>query len=126
MHGLMFSRNTKTSLHKTGNGTLVTDGPANIPGALYIDQGTVQGSENSGSWHMNADTVVINAGSLIDPDNIYSYSSNSTIVVVPEGAKGSWTLDSRCNYMGQLLGKGDLTINVTSVRSEIQGNWSKF
>ena len=114
----------KSALHKTGIGTLAIGGTAKI-GALYIDQGRVQGSEK-GNVHQYPDTVVINGGTLKDPDDIYSYSSNSTTIVVPEGAKGTWTLDARCDYKGKLLGKGELTVNVTSVRSNMTGDWSQF
>jgi len=113
----------KAALHKTGGGTLSGIGSF---GAVYIDQGTVLGTESSSWWHIYPDTVVIRSGSLKDPDDIYSYSNNQAIIVVPEGAKASWTLDSRCNYTGKLLGKGDLTVNVTSVRCNMEGDWSQF
>ena len=114
----------KTVLHKSGSGTLVLGGTARF-GAVYIDKGRVQGSEIS-DRHQYPDTVVIVNGSLKDPDNIYSYSSNSTTIVVPEGAKASWALDSRCDYTGKLTGAGELTVNVTSVRCNMQGDWSQF
>ncbi len=114
----------KSALHKTGIGILAIGGTAKI-GALYIDKGTVQGSE-TGDVHQYPDTVVINGGTLKDPDDIYSYSKNSTTIVVPEGVKGTWTLDGRCDYRGKLLGAGELTVNVTSVRSNMTGDWSQF
>ena len=61
-----------------------------------------------------------------DPDNIYSYSTNNANVEVPEDAKATWTLDSRCDYKGRLTGSGTLTVNVTSVRCNMQGDWSQF
>ena len=114
----------KVALHKTGTGALAIGGTAKF-GALYIDQGRVQGGERS-DVHQYPDTVVIVNGTLKDPDNIYSYSSNSTTVVVPEEAKATWTLDSRCDYKGKLLGSGELTVNVTSVRCNMTGDWSQF
>ena len=125
-NGAISSVGGKQTLHKTGNGTLAIGASAKYSGALYIDQGTVNGCENGNSVHQYPDTVVINGGVLKDPDNIYSYSSNSTTVFVPEGAKGTWTLDSRCDYKGKLLGKGELTVNVTSVRCNMTGDWSQF
>ncbi len=115
----------KQRLTKTGSGTLVLGGSARY-GALYVNQGVVKGGENGSSVHQYADTVVINGGTLRDPDNIYSYSSNKALIVVPEGAKGIWTLDSRCDYTGKLIGGGELTVNVTSVRCTMKGDWSQF
>ena len=118
------TQNEKAALHKTGTGRLQIDGPARFS-ALYLDQGSVQGGE-SDNKHLYPDTVVINGGSLKDPDNIYSYSTNNTTIVVPEGKKGSWVLDSRCDYKGRLLGKGEISVVVTSVRCNMQGDWSNF
>ena len=53
-------------------------------------------------------------------------SSNSAHVVVPEDAKATWTLDARCDYKGKLTGQGELTVRVTSVRCNMQGDWSGF
>ena len=116
---------SKHRLTKSGGGT-ITLGGAQRYGALYVNGGTVNGSESSGSTHQYPDSVVLNAGTLKDPDNIYSYSSNSTTVVVPEGKTATWQLDGRCDYKGKLVGKGNLTVNVTSVRSSMQGDWSQF
>ena len=118
------TQNEKAALHKTGTGRLQIDGPARFS-ALYLDQGSVQGGE-ADNKHLYPDTVVINGGSLKDPDNIYSYSTNNTTIVVPEGKKGSWVLDSRCDYKGRLLGKGELSVVVTSVRCNMQGDWRNF
>ena len=115
----------KATLHKTGNGTLTIGGAARYSGALWIDQGTVQGGE-TGNVHQYPDTVVINGGTLVDPDDVYTYSSNNRTIVVPEGVKGTWTLDSRCDYRGKLLGAGELMVNVTSVRCNMTGDWSQF
>ena len=112
-------------LTKTGGGTLSLGG-AQRYGALYVDGGVINGSEISGSVHQYPDTVVLNGGTLKDPDNIYSYSSNSTTVVVPEGKTATWQLDGRCDYKGKLLGSGTITVNVTSVRSNMQVDWSQF
>ena len=114
----------KKSLTKTGMGTLSLEGSAKF-GALYVEQGTVQAGEIS-NVHQYPDTVVLNGGTLKDPDDIYSYSTNNAKVLVPEGKTATWTLDSRCDYKGKLLGKGNLTVNVTSVRCQMQGDWSQF
>lgn len=115
---------TGKELVKTGNGTLVLNGKASY-GKLTINQGTVQGGEISDK-HQYPATIVLNGGVLKDPDNIYSYSSNTVNIEVPEGKTAIWTLDSRCDYKGKLTGKGTLTVNVTSVRSNMQGDWSQF
>ena len=114
----------KSALHKTGNGTLQIGGTSKYS-ALYVDQGLVRGGEVN-DVHSYPDTLVLNNASLRDPDNIYNYSTNRTTIVVPEGMKAQWWLDSRCNYTGKLLGKGELTVNVTSVRCNMQGDWSQF
>ena len=115
---------TGKELIKTGNGTLALNGKASF-GKLTINQGIVQGGEISDK-HQYPATVVLNGGVLKDPDNIYSYSSNTANVEVPEGKTGTWTLDSRCDYKGKLTGAGTLTVNVTSVRCNMQGDWSQF
>lgn len=115
---------TGKELVKTGNGTLALSGKASY-GKLTIDQGTVQGGEISDK-HQYPASIVLNGGVLKDPDNIYSYSTNTANIEVPEGNTASWTLDSRCDYKGKLTGAGTLTVNVTSVRCNMQGDWSQF
>ena len=112
-------------LTKTGAGTLILNGNASY-GTLNVNQGTVNGGESSSSVHQYPSTIVLNGGALKDPDNIYSYSTNNANIVVPEGKTAAWFLDARCNYKGKLTGKGTLTVNVTSVRSYMQGDWSQF
>ena len=119
-------RSSATNLEKEGNGTIVFNFICAVD-TLFVNQGTVRGSENGSGYHeMLPPVVVLNGGSLVDPDDIYSYSLNRTNVVVPEGKKASWTLDSRCDYQGKLLGSGELTVNVTSVRCNMKGDWSQF
>lgn len=115
---------TGKELVKTGNGTLALSGKASY-GKLTINQGTVQGGEIS-DRHQYPASIVLNGGVLKDPDNIYSYSTNTANIEVPEGKTASWTLDSRCDYNGKLTGAGTLTVNVTSVRCNMQGDWSQF
>ena len=112
-------------LTKTGAGTLTLNGNATY-GTLILNQGIIQSGENNGSVHQYPSTIILNGGTLRDPDNIYSYSTNNANVEVPEGKTATWTLDSRCNYKGKLTGAGTLTINVTSVRCNMQGDWSQF
>ncbi len=112
-------------LTKTGAGTLILNGNTSY-GTLNVNQGTVNGGESSSSVHQYPSTIVLNGGALKDPDNIYSYSTNNANIVVPEGKTAAWSLDARCNYKGKLTGKGTLTVNVTSVRSYMQGDWSQF
>ncbi len=111
-------------LTKTGNGTLVLNGKASY-GKLTVNQGTAQGGEIN-AVHQYPSKVVLNGGTLKDPIDIYSYSTNNTNVEVPEGKTATWTLDSRCDYKGKLTGAGTLTVNVTSVRCNMLGNWSQF
>ena len=111
-------------LTKTGAGTLALNGTASY-GTLNVNQGTVLGGEKSDK-HCYPSTIVLNGGTLKDPDNIYSYSTNNANIVVPEGKTATWTLDSRCNYTGKLTGAGTLTVNVTSIRCNMQGDWSQF
>ena len=111
-------------LTKTGTGTLALNGTASY-GTLNVNQGTVLGGEKSDK-HLYPTTIVLNGGTLKDPDNIYSYSTNTANIVVPESKTATWILDSRCNYKGKLTGAGKLTVNVTSIRCEITGDWSQF
>jgi hypothetical protein len=115
---------TQKELTKSGTGTLILNGKAGY-GQLTVMQGSVLGGEIS-DRHQYPNTIVLNGGSLKDPDNIYSYSSNTANIVVPEGKTASWTLDARCDYRGTLTGGGTLTVNVTSVRCNMQGDWSQF
>ena len=116
-----FAGNT---LSKEGAGTLFLGGSVKFD-VLEINQGLVQGGEIS-DVHQYPNTIILNGGALKDPDNIYSYSSNNTNVIVPEGKKATWTLDARCAYNGKLEGSGTLTVVVTNVRSELKGDWSQF
>ena len=111
-------------LTKTGAGTLALNGTASY-GTLNVNQGTVQGGEKNDK-HLYPSTIVLNGGTLKDPDNINSYSTNNANIVVPAGKTATWTLDSRCDYKGKLTGAGTLTVNVTSVRCDMQGDWSQF
>ena len=116
--------NVKSNLTKTGNGSLTLGNRAAF-NAIYVMAGTLYGSENN-NVHQYPDSVVLCGGTLRDPDNIYSYSSNKTHVVVPEGYTSVWYLDSRCNYNGTLKGSGTLSVYATSIRNVIGGNWSGF
>ncbi len=116
--------NAKSNLTKTGKGSL-TLGRRSAFNALYLMEGTLYGSENN-DVHQYPDSVVLYGGSLRDPDNMYSYSSNKTHVIVPEGSTADWYLDSRCNYTGSLKGRGTLSVYATSIRNVIAGNWSGF
>ena len=118
------SQTGKSYLEKSGDGTLVMGGSC-LFSKLILRQGIVQAGE-LGNIHQYPDTVVLNGGTLKDPDNINSYSSNTTTMVVPEGGGGNWYLDSRCDYKGKLMGKGSLAVHVTSVRCNMQGDWSQF
>ena len=113
-----------SSLTKTGSGTLVIGNTLKAD-TLIVEQGILQGGE-VGNRHQYPSLVILNGGSLKDPDDIYSYSTNAANIVVPEGKTATWTLDSRCDYQGKLLGSGELTVNVTSVRCNMQGDWSQF
>jgi autotransporter-associated beta strand protein len=115
---------SESTLQKSGAGTLLLGGSAKY-NILEIAQGTLQGGEIN-SVHQYPTKIILNGGTLKDPDNIYSYSTNSANIEVPEGKKATWTLDSRCDYKGKLTGAGTLTVNVTSVRCNMQGDWSEF
>ncbi len=119
------SQTKKTHLEKNGGGTLTIGGTVKLD-TLAVNLGTVQGGENSNGVHQYPTVIILNGGLLKDPDDIYSYSSNSAHVVVPENMKATWALDARCDYKGKLTGKGELTVRVTSVRCNMQGDWSDF
>ena len=76
------SQTAKTSMEKNGKGILTLGGTVKL-GTLYLNEGTLRGSEVK-DIHQYPDTVVFNGGAMKDPDNIYSYSSNKVVVVVPE------------------------------------------
>ena len=115
---------SKKELTKAGNGTLVANGAPSY-GTLVVNAGVVQAGERN-AVHTYPSKIVLNDGTLKDPNDIYSYSTNNANVEVPEGSTATWTLDSRCDYKGKLTGSGQLTVNVTSVRCNMQGDWSQF
>ena len=117
--------NVKGNLVKTGAGTLKL-GSLSKFNAIYLERGTLQGSENGSSIHQYPDTVVINGGVMRDANSIYSYSNSNVNVDVPEGKEGSWYMDERCNYHGSLNGGGTITVYATGPRAYLQGNWSQF
>ena len=115
---------TNNVLTKSGYGTLVL-APTASYGKLVVENGEVQSQENS-QIHGYPKTVELHNATMRDADNLYTYSTNSANVVVPEGYKASWYLDSRCSYTGTLTGAGTLSVYATSVRNELKGDWSKF
>lgn len=117
-------RGAGNTLTKDGDGTLVLAPTAGY-GKLIVNDGVVKGSE-SNSLHGYPSTVVLKGGTLYDPDNIYSYSTNNANINVPEGASASWYMDERCNYTGTLTGAGTLNVYTTGPRMEESGDWSGF
>lgn len=116
---------TNNTLTKNGNGTLVLAPEASY-GKLIVNGGTVKSSENASSKHGYPKTVVLNNATLRDHDDLYSYSTNAANIEVPADAKSVWYLDSRCGYTGSLTGSGTLSVNATSTRGELKGNWAQF
>ena len=110
---------------KTGSGTLNLSSSNGGMSRLVIDGGSVYATE-ANDVHAYPTTVEFVNGSLYDPENIYSYSTNNMNIFVDEDNKGNWYLDSRCNYKGKLTGKGKLTVFASGVRNYLQGNWSEF
>ena len=95
-------------------------------GKLIVNGGTVKSSENASSKHGYPKTIVLNNATLRDHDDLYSYSTNAANIEVPADAKSAWYLDSRCGYTGSLTGSGTLSVNATSIRGELKGNWAQF
>jgi autotransporter-associated beta strand protein len=112
------------TLTKSGSGTLVL-APTVSLSKLYVNGGVVQAQEQS-SEHRYPANIVLNGGTIVDPDDIYSYSTNSANIEVPEGAQGTWYMDQRCVYSGKLTGAGTLTAYATGPRMSVTGNWSNF
>lgn len=111
-------------LYKRGEGTLNLAG-GNGMSRLVIEGGTVNASEVNDVISLPG-TVEFVKGSLYDPANIYSYSTNPTNYIVAEGNRGSLYLDQRCTYTGKLTGGGTLTVYARGPRLELKGNWSEF
>ena len=112
-------------LYKEDQGTLAL-ATGNSVSRLVIVEGTVEASENDNNKIDLPNTVEFINGSLYDPSNIYSYSTNSTNFVVEEGNKGSLYLDSRCDYTGKLTGAGQFTVYAAGPRNTLSGDWSAF
>ncbi|MDE6341026.1 MAG: autotransporter-associated beta strand repeat-containing protein, partial [Muribaculaceae bacterium] len=111
-------------LVKRGKGALNLAG-GNSMSRLVIEDGTVRASEVNDVVSLPS-TVEFVKGSLWDPDNLYTYTTNPTNYFVDKGNSGSLYLDSRCSYTGKLTGEGTLSVYATSVRSDLTGDWSGF
>ncbi|SDL60847.1 rhamnogalacturonan lyase family protein [Segatella bryantii] len=112
------------SLTKEGAGTLVLAPTADYEN-LIVNGGTVHIQE-TGDKHGVPTNITLNNSTLNDVDGMYSYSSNSANVVVPEESTSAWYLDSRCDYKGKLTGAGTLNLYARNIRNIITGNWSAF
>ncbi len=115
---------SNTVLTKTGGGAL-TLGTDNTISKLVIKGGVVNASESGDVTALPA-TVELRGGSLYDPSNEYTYTTNKANFVVPEGSTVSFYLDCRCNYTGTLTGAGTLNVYAAGVRNYLNGNWSAF
>ncbi len=113
-----------TNWYKRGAGSL-TLGNAISGGTMHVVAGVVTSGDGGGTLGTPY-AVVFEGGTFNDVDNIFSSSTNKMNIVVPEGQKGTWSLDSRCNYTGTLSGSGNLTVTAHSVRTYMQGDWSAF
>ncbi|MDR4930615.1 rhamnogalacturonan lyase family protein [Segatella bryantii] len=113
------------NMFKEGNGTMVL--PATVSSfKLYVNEGVVQAQETASSLHAYPSNVVLNGGTIKDPNNIYSYSTNKANIEVPEGSEGTWYMDERCTYSGKLTGEGILNAYATGPRMSITGSWDGF
>ncbi len=119
------ARSTTSVWNKAGNGSLTLANVANS-GILHVVSGTVYGGEVSSTTHTYPPTVYLDGGSIVDVDNVYTYSTNSTNFVVDEGKTASWTQDTRCDYTGTLTGSGTLNLKAAGTRGYAKGNWSNF
>lgn len=110
---------------KIGKGTLTLGINNNGISRLVIAEGHINGSEadNTHSYPSNIEFV---NGTLYDPADMYSYSSNRANLIVEEGNTGNWYLDPRCDYYGKLSGAGKLTVYAAGPRNYLNGDWSGF
>lgn len=109
---------------KTGTGSLTLANLANY-GTLHLKEGVVYAGEYGGK-QTTPHTIYFEGGTLHDADNIYSYTSCASDVIVAEGTTNYWYLDSRCEYTGSLTGSGKIYMYATSVRNVVNMNASKF
>lgn len=128
-NGHTFTQNAAVSggtLIKKGNGNLIFRTYNSIK-KLEIEAGTVNIPAEYQNQTALGDTVVLRGGTLQFEDNSYTYAQSYSAWVVPEGAKATVRLDSRCNYRGTLHGSGELTIYVPAYyRTYMYGDWSEF
>jgi len=118
---------SSAALHKTGTGTLSL-GLGNNFATLYVDEGTVNLSENRNNVINGPNKIVFNGSNATvrDENNLYSYTTNNINYEVTEGSTGYLYLDGRCTYNGKLTGKGVLNVIEQDVRGDLKGNWSEF
>lgn len=112
----------KGVLTKTGKGRLSV-GAGNVLDYTVVKAGTLAASADNVNF---GDTIILDGGNYHDCDNLYSYSSNSNNFCVRSHKTAILYLDSRCFYTGKLYGEGTLKVNVPNVRTQLQGDWSKF
>lgn len=111
-------------LTKEGTGTL-TLGSSSLIGRLVIASGAVNAIE-SGNQSQLPPVVEFRGGQLYDSNSEGSYSTNSASFEVPEGERGSFYVDPRCNYTGRLTGAGTFTVYAAGPRNYFRGDWSAF
>ncbi len=125
--GTTFSTYTTTkgdTLTKTGDGTLALGDGTGLS-KLVLNGGTLNTSETSAKIMLPA-TVEIQSGTISNPNDMNSYTQNSTNFVVPEGGSGTLYTEPRENLSGTLSGAGTFTVYDTGVRTYFSGDWSAF
>ena len=111
--------------YKTGSGTL-TLSAIRSSGILHAVGGVVQASETSDGYQSTPAAISFEGGTVKDANNSYSYTTNATNYIVPEGKTGTLYVDGRCTYTGKLTGQGTLIVYPTFARTSFKGDWSAF
>ncbi|MDO9613165.1 MAG: autotransporter-associated beta strand repeat-containing protein, partial [Bacteroidota bacterium] len=124
IHGLLTGNG---NLVKSGAGTLSLFASNSYKGETLIKGGKIYlGSSEGIASGLGKGAVTLDNGTLSFLNGLNSYDDNRNNFIVPQGKTGNIELDGRCNYFGSLTGGGTLNLYTPFVRTELNGDWSKF
>ena len=114
-------------LVKQGNGAMSFE---TTPTAKIVEIQAGTFNTNSTVNNCLGDSVILRGGTLHFDDSSYSYGTQKSPWIVPEGCSATVSLDRRCDYYNTLKGSGTLTLNLPNdtscPRTTFRGDWSGF